>query len=749
MFRKWFSLILLFAIAPIALAQEKSADSTPLAGTEPLKMEGDIAAQLVAGVDKFLLRKLEESIPDRAAKLGAADSEQRMKSVEHLRHILGVRDPRVKYDAPELMATVSQSAVVFDSPTLRITRVRWPVVRDFKAEGLLLEPVGTPAVASVVAIPDADQTPEQIAGLSKEFKTDRAFALKLAQRGCRVIVPSLVNRKMEKQNGRALLSSREFLYRQGFELGRGLIGYELQSVLAAVDWFASDTKVPAIGVAGYGEGGMYALYAGAVDDRVRSVCVSGYFGSRQKIWDGPIDRNVFGLLEAYGDAELATMIAPRKLIVEFSKGPEVELTGSGGGAPAKLVSPGREDVAAEVARAKGAAELLADDKSTAFGRNDTLSLLVSSLTGQKQNEVVARDAEPLPLELANDDARQVRLIHGIEGDLQQLLDRCEDIRREYMKGLDTSSMEKYKATVEPYREKFATEVIGRFEDKPLPFAPRSRKTYDTKNWVGYEVVLDVFPDVIAYGILCLPKDLKPGEKRPVVVCQHGLEGRPQDVIGEQGSQYYSGFAGALADRGFVTFAPQNLYIGKDDFRTLQRKANPLGKSLFSVIVPQHRQIVRWLAEQPFVDKERIAFYGLSYGGKSAMRIPPLVTEYCLSICSADFNEWVFKNASTRAPYSYVGTPEYEIFEWDLGSTFNYAEMAALICPRPFMVERGHFDGVGVDEQVGYEFAKVQHLYAAKLKIPGNCEIEWFDGPHKINGQKTYDFLHRHLKWPKK
>ena len=43
-------------------------------------------------------------------------------------------------------------------------------------------------------------------------------------------------------------------------------------------------------------------------------------------------------------------------------------------------------------------------------------------------------------------------------------------------------------------------------------------------------MLDVWPDVIAYGILLLPKDLKPGEKRPVVVCQHGLEGRPPDVI---------------------------------------------------------------------------------------------------------------------------------------------------------------------------------------------------------------------------
>ena len=162
--------------------------------------------------------------------------------------------------------------------------------------------------------------------------------------------------------------------------------------------------------------------------------------------------------------------------------------------------------------------------------------------------------------------------------------------------------------------------------------------------------MDVFPDVIAYGILLLPKDIKEGEKRPVVVCQHGLEGRPRDVADPKvNNPAYNQYAIRLAEQGFITFAPQNLYIFEDRFRTLQRKANPLGKTLFSVIVPQHQQITDWLKTLPQVDPARIAFYGLSYGGKSAMRIPPLVKNYCLSICSADFNEWVWKNASTPQP----------------------------------------------------------------------------------------------------
>jgi hypothetical protein len=130
-----------------------------------------------------------------------------------------------------------------------------------------------------------------------------------------------------------------------------------------------------------------------------------------------------------------------------------------------------------------------------------------------------------------------------------------------------------------------------------------------------------------------------------------------------------------------------------------------------------------------------------------MRVPALLEQYCLSICSADYNEWIWKNTSDRHAYSYLFTGEYEIFEWDLGNTFNYAELSWLICPRPFMVERGHHDGVAPDEKVAYEYAKVRRLYAA-LRIADRTEIEFFDGPHKINGVGTFEFLHRHLRWPK-
>src|SRR5262249_7048866 len=179
---------------------------------------------------------------------------------------------------------------------------------------------------------------------------------------------------------------------------------------------------------------------------------------------------------------------------------------------------------------------------------------------------------------------------------------------------------------------------------------------------------------------------------------------------------YNSLGAQFADRGYIVYAPQNPYIGHDKFRVLQRKANPLGLSLFSFIVRQHERTLDWLATLPDVDAERMAFYGLSYGGKTATRMPALLARYRPSICFRAFNEWIRKNVSLDYPSSYMFSPEYEMPEFNLGRTFNYAEMAALIAPRPFMVERGHDDGVGIDEWIAYEYAKVRRLYS-RLKTP--------------------------------
>jgi hypothetical protein len=57
-------------------------------------------------------------------------------------------------------------------------------------------------------------------------------------------------------------------------------------------------------------------------------------------------------LERFGDAEVASLIAPDALIIEAARGPELVVpTGTGGG-PGRLLTPPIEAVRAEIERAK-------------------------------------------------------------------------------------------------------------------------------------------------------------------------------------------------------------------------------------------------------------------------------------------------------------------------------------------------------------------------------------------------------------
>ncbi len=762
-FRALFLLTLsagvMFPLEPLR-AQEVSGPT----GTVPLTIEGDLASQMVDGIDRFLLKEIEKTAATRAErfKVDTSSPEAYVASLkphrEKLAKCLGIRDARMEFDAPEIIVPVGGDPVIAQSEKFTVQAIRWPVLSDptpqgaglpsIYGEGLLLTPKGE-VVANVIVLPDADQPPEQMCGITEGLRDCEQVARYLAEVGCRVVVPQLISRHREKRLGRADLTNREYMHRASFELGRTLAGYEVQTSLSIVDWFVKNDGTMPVSVFGYGEGGMVALFAGGLDTRIRTTCVSGCFGPREGSWKEPIDRNFSGLLRDFGAQELAMLVAPRGLIVMHEMAPAVVLEGNGG-APAELHTAETERLRDEFEHATRRTMPI---KDWAFLQTKTCAFnsmwAFPFVPALKRKDGSSVDLETLS-EVSGDadasTARETRLLKQIDRHNQALLRESHFVRKEFMSKLDMSSVEAYEKSSEPYREIFRKDVIGEFEQPLLPFNARSRKSWETDKWTGHEVVLDVFPDVFAFGVLLLPKDLKPSEKRPVVVCQHGLEGRPTDIFQGDHPAYHD-FAAKLCERGFITFSPQNPYIFTDRFRTLQRKAQPLGKSLFSIIVPQHQQIVNWLKTQPNVDGDRIAFYGLSYGGKSAMRIPALVTDYCLSICSADFNEWVLKNASTRENFSYIWTGEYEIFEWDLGSTFNYAEMAALICPRPFMVERGHFDGVGEDHWVAHEYAKVRHLYAAQLKIGDKTEIEWFVGPHTINGQGSYKFLHKHLNWP--
>ena len=237
-------------------------------------------------------------------------------------------------------------------------------------------------------------------------------------------------------------------------------------------------------------------------------------------------------------------------------------------------------------------------------------------------------------------------------------------------------------------------------------------------YTGYEVVLDVFPDVFAYGILLVPKDIKPGERRPVVVCQHGLEGRPTDVADpKKVNPAYNQFACRLAERGLHRLrAAESVHLRRP-VPHAAAQGQPAGQDALldhRAAAPADRRLAGRRCRRSIPSGSPSTACPTAARRRCACRRWSSATA-CRSARPTSTNG-SGRTPRPESPYSYVTTGEYEIFEFDLGNTFNYAEMAALIAPRPFMVERGHRDGVAPDTWVAYEYAKVRLLYA-DLRIP--------------------------------
>ena len=726
---------------------------------------GDLGTKMVSGIGTWLDAKTLENQTSRNekflsnAKKDSLDPKVLEQKKQTLKKILGIIDSPQSTEDLELLETLNKPALIFENKQYKILKIRWQVIEGLHGEGLLIEPKGKP-IAQIVAIPPPDIIPESFCGLTN----DKSIPIGkiLADLGCRVIVPTLIDRKQGFSNNLEIsrktnIPRREFIYRMAYEMGFQINGMEIQKLLSLINWFSfKDPSIP-IGVAGNGDGAFQALVLSFLDNRIKSSWIDGYHLNRNKSWSEPLDRNIWNYLKYFSDAELISSSNGSTLISSFSyplyKGAE-KIGNLNQAAPGVLSAPAKDLIIKENEILTSFLKTLSSETKVVFENLNPSSTLIHLGTKFILNMADIKskpinETPPVTFDFTTTaEERQQRQFNELIAFIQKSWRKSEKVRQELISKYDSSTVEKWEKSSEPLRKYFSEEVIGKLPAATLKPNPRSRIIYENKDLTGYEVALDIHDNVFAYGILLVPSNMKVGEKRPVVVCQHGLEGKPTDVCNpDKKTQYYNSFGAELARKGYIVFAPQNPYLGRDLFRELQRKANPLGLSLFSFIVQQHQVTLDWLKTLPYVQPDKIGFYGLSYGGKTAMRVPAILKDYCLSICSGDFNEWVGKNVLVDYPGSYMWTYEYEMYEFNLGKTFNYAEMAMLIAPRPFMVERGHSDGVGIDEMVGWEYAKVRRFYAF-LGIPEKTEIEFFKGGHEINSKDTFAFLKKHLGWPK-
>jgi hypothetical protein len=214
-----------------------------LPGTAWLEAREGYPALIVSQWDAFLLGEIEKARAGRDVQWKrdyaspAAYPASLAPKRERFRRIVGAVDEGLPATDIELTATLNRPAVRAETDLYSVLSVRWPVMRGVHGEGLLLKPK-TELRACVVAVPDADQTPEMLAGLNPGIAPESQFARRLAEQGVLVVIPTLIDRRSrwsrdERTGFQTDQTHREWIYRQAAVLGRHIIGYEVQKAFGS------------------------------------------------------------------------------------------------------------------------------------------------------------------------------------------------------------------------------------------------------------------------------------------------------------------------------------------------------------------------------------------------------------------------------------------------------------------------------------------------------------------------------------
>jgi cephalosporin-C deacetylase-like acetyl esterase len=621
------------------------------------------------------------------------------------------------------------------------------------ARGLAFFPATNGAVPAVVLALSPDVAVEDICGLNTNLPGGAQLGATLAAHGVAVLCPVLMNREkcwsgstnvlLGGQTLTNIIEHRYWLAHQGFQVGKQMLGIEAATLMTCIEGLATDARVwtNAIAVAGQGrEGGRVAMYAGALSPRVAATLVAGAFDIRTNVWTLPLDHHQWGILRYFGDAEVASLLAPRRLTIETPSGcTDIAVASSSQEyvrARSHYAALGVADTIAFFAPAGGAG---------CIGASQTLAHFLAPLSA---NASAAPFAAALTTAYSSTAQMQTRF-HELQDWLQQ---RARDsyTRRQafFWSRLATNSIAAFRQSTAPFRSNVLDDVLGLFPAPDVPLQAWAGLYKTTSFCATYHVLVSLYSNVTSYGLLNVPNDIMASERRPCVICQHGLEGVPQDVADPANTNAYNFFALRLAEAGFITFAPQNPVTYWATFRDIQRRAVALQRDLFGAVVRQHQRQLDFLSSLPFVDSNKFAIYGLSYGGYAALWLGAVEPRYVVSVCAGKFTDTTqkFMNLDTLNSYlysAYYWTPEHDLWHFDTLNHYADAELAALIAPRSFMVECGIDDGVAYYPWATSEYAKVAALYE-QLGIGDETCVDFFEGGHEIHGTVSFSFLEQKL-----
>jgi dienelactone hydrolase len=262
--------------------------------------------------------------------------------------------------------------------------------------------------------------------------------------------------------------------------------------------------------------------------------------------------------------------------------------------------------------------------------------------------------------------------------------------------------------------------------------------------------------------LLTPTGAAPVGKRRAVLCLHGHGNGMNDVVGDPGqgsperraevsahiSAHNYDYARQYARMGFVALAVEARGFGErsEGLESLDSECVVPGLVSLFLGIPivgqrlrDDQSAVDYLRTLPGVDAERIACVGLSEGGKRTLYLSAMDDRIRAAVISG------YYSTLTGAIREWNKLENWDICNYVPGLLryADYPDLAALIAPRPLLIEYATDDDLYDQDAVSEALEATMRTYMAH-GVPEHFDADIFTGGHRWSGQKSFAWLNRWL-----
>jgi len=206
----------------------------------------------------------------------------------------------------------------FEMNDMICTRYQLEVMPGFWFYGMLYEHkdnTGNSQNALVIAQHGGGGDPEVVGSLVRNSENYNHMVKKIVREDVTVFAPQLLLWNPSHCGGNTY--DRISIDNKLKQLGGSITGLEVFCIMKCIDYFSETDRIDKnrIGMIGLSYGGLYTLYTAAADTRIKVAVSSCWFNDRLKYNNS--DWTYFNQAGSFMDAEVASLVLPRKLCVEI------------------------------------------------------------------------------------------------------------------------------------------------------------------------------------------------------------------------------------------------------------------------------------------------------------------------------------------------------------------------------------------------------------------------------------------------